>query len=84
MKIEGYRSDGLLLVHVGDHQMDESVPYRRLKESELFRELSLSHEGTVYLVSKLGLVTEYVHQLQNLYFALTGTELNNKPQPIEP
>jgi hypothetical protein len=36
---------------------------------------TFDYEGTIEDIIKI----EYVHQLQNLYFALTGEELNYKP-----
>ena len=48
------------------------------------RSLNVSTVGNVeikswdMLIISLGCVCEYVHQLQNLYFALTGNELNIK------
>lgn len=38
-------------------------------------EIGYNHNGFYIITS--GLKIEYVHQLQNLYFALTGTELIN-------
>ena len=49
------------------------------------RSLNVSTVGSVEIKSwdmlciSIGCVCEYVHQLQNLYFALTGNELNIKP-----
>jgi len=38
------------------------------------------YDGGVFICNKNGITLKYVHQLQNLYFALTGRELTIKTE----
>jgi hypothetical protein len=54
-----------------------SVTFRRAKDGGWAIYDTSTDEGTNYLTPNLGFC-EHVHQLQNLYFALTGEELTIK------
>ena len=47
--------------------------------SSALRNCKTDERSVFYLESKFGTKIEYVHQLQNLYFALTGEELTLNP-----
>lgn len=47
-------------------------------DNELFPMVAMKHNGQVVAVFTKTAPCEYVHQLQNLYHALTGTELQIK------
>ena len=48
------------------------------QDSELFPMVAMKHNGKVVAVFTKTAPCEYFHQLQNLYHALTGTELQIK------
>jgi len=61
-----------------------NTSFWKLNDIEIFHHLDEYIYKTDMLIITDGIKTKYVHQLQNLYFTLTGEELtSNKLSPEE-